>query len=332
MGLRPASWPPAAAASRRRFASAEAAVPEAGADERPKQRWDITEKRWVDIKFEQEDFDRFPLERAAFRADPRLRPDSLPELQGPEQMDWIPALWAMVSVTRLGDFVAQPFTDLCLERVTEGASLMERFDIPVVEDKGIAQPLHSKAVPTEGAYIKLRMQAYWLALHVWLLHSKQYLLQEHEGLFGSMLCALLTRRVFEWQWDRLRMWLYAADVPVMSITGELQDLQEFIFGLCAALDEAFREEAAPGGGGTAAAIALEDSQLPPDGFGLAPRVKYALWANVYSGAIPHDSPCLHELTVYILRQRMAVEALARGSFFMCQFEWADHPLPPSGGS
>jgi len=319
-GAPPATCPSIRPAPRRSFSSSE----------EPQQRRDITEKRWVDIKYSEEDYARFVLERAAFRAEPRLRPETLPVLEGPEQMDWIPAVMATVSCTRLGDFVAQPFTDIVLERAAESPELMELFNIPAVEDKGIAQPLHSKAVPTEGAYIKLRMQAYWLALHVWLLHSKQHLLQEREGLFGSALCALLTRRVFEWQWDRLRMWLYAADVPVMSITGELQDLQEFIFGLCAALDEAFREESVEGIARTAASVALEDSALAPGALGLAPRVKYALWANMYSGAIPHDAPFLYELTVYLLRQRIAIEALPRGSFFMCQFDWADHPpAPPS---
>merc|ERR1712232_858088 len=142
----------------------------------------------------------------------------------------------------------------------------------------------SKAVPSQGAYERLRMQAYWLALHVWLLHRKQYLVQENEGFFGSALCALLTRRLFEWQWDMIRLWLLAADVPIMSISAELQDLQEFIFGLCVALDDTFREEAPRG---SAQALSLTEAQLPEGCFGLAPRVKYVLWASVYSGSVAH---------------------------------------------
>mmetsp|Transcript_33375 Transcript_33375/g.93651 ORF Transcript_33375/g.93651 Transcript_33375/m.93651 type:complete len:175 (+) Transcript_33375:2-526(+) len=170
------------------------------------------------------------------------------------------------------------------------------------------------------------MQAYWLALHVWLLHSKQHLVQRDEGVFGSALCALVTRRLFEWQWSRIRLWLHAADVPIMSITNELQDMQEFIFGLCVALDDAFKEEAASG---TLHALMMDEQEFGDSAIGLAPRVKYALWANVYSGNVPHEAPHLHELTVYLLRQRVMLEALARGSFFMCQFDWAEFPYPRS---
>merc|ERR1712232_1516960 len=129
----------------------------------------------------------------------------------------------------------------------------EHFGIPPLQDIDSIKPgLHNKAVPGAGAYPRLRMQAYWFALHVWLLHSKQYLVQKDEGLYGSALCALITRRLFEWQWNQLRGWMHDVDVPAMSQTVELQDLQEFIFGFCLAMDDAFREEAPDG---TLAAVA-----------------------------------------------------------------------------
>merc|ERR1712222_46507 len=141
--------------------------------------------------------------------------------------------------------------------------------------------------------------------------GKQHMLQEGEGLFGSALCALITRRIFEQQWVQIRVWMYAEDVPVMSLTGEVQDIQEYIFGLCVALDDAFREEAPTG---TASALARREQELAIGRHGVAPRVKYVLWANIYSGAIPHDTPHLYDLTVYLLRQRLALEALPRTAF------------------
>lgn len=276
------------------------------------------------MNYEAADFERFPQEHTIFRNESRLMPSSLPKAPSEEEMDWLPAIKTSISLTRLGDLFIEPFIDLVFDRICQG-ELMESLGIPAIEDKDIAQPLHSKAVPGEGAYLKLRMQVYWLALHVWLLHSKQNLLQRNNRLFDSAVCALLTRRIFEWQWDRIRMLLYAADVPVMSITNELQDLQEFVFGLCQALDHVFEEEAIEG---TAAALALDSVEIPSGCHGLASRTKYALWANVFSGSVPHESPELYELTVYLLRQRIALEATARGSFFMCRFDWSDMPQRP----
>jgi len=237
-------------------------------------------------------------------------------------MDKFTALKGFISCFRLGDLYTQTFQELILDRLTDSAELMDLFKIPVVEDKPVVQPMHSKAVPGEGTYLRVRMQTYWLALHVWLLHTKQHSVQEGAGLFVSALCALLTRRIFEFQWNRVRMLLHAADVPIMSVTNELQDLQEFVFGLCVALDDAFKEEAPDG---CAKAVAAPEDGLGPDRHGLVPRVKYILWANVYSGLVPHDAPELHELTVYVLRQRMALEAMPRDCFLSCRFGWAEHP-------
>merc|ERR1719330_2061165 len=270
--------------------------------------------------YEEADYLRFPTERAAFRADPRLQPDAVASPADAGGMDWSMALRGAISATRLGNCYTDKFEELVWERLAESNDLLELFSIPFFEDKPVVQPIHSKAVPGEGTYIRVRMQSYWLALHVWLLHYKQHAVQESEGIFGSAVCALLTRRLFEFQWDRIRMLLHTADVPIMSVSNELQDLQEFVFGFCVALDDAFREEAPMG---TLAALALDDAELPPEGLGLAPRVKYVLWANVYSGAVAHDAVCLKELTIYLLRQRIAFERLPRDSFLSCRFDWAD---------
>lgn len=242
-------------------------------------------------------------------------------------MDWNMALRGAISATRLGNCYTGDFEELVWERFAESNDLLELFSIPFFEDKAVVQPIHSKAVPGEGTYIRVRMQSYWLALHIWLLHYKQHVIQDSEGLFGSAVCTLLTRKLFEFQWDRIRMLLHAADVPIMSVSNELQDLQEFVFGLCVALDDAFREEAPAG---TAAALALGDAELTEGSLGLAPRVKYILWGNIYSGAVEHDAPCLRELTVYLLRQRIAFEAMSRDAFLSCRFDWADHPVHAGG--
>merc|ERR1712100_85454 len=161
-----------------------------------------------------------------------------------------------------------------------------------------------------NAYAQVRLQAYWLALHVWLIHSKQYILQENEGVFGSALCALITRRLFEWSWNQVRGWLHEADVPVMSLTGEVQDLQEYVFGFCVALDQAFKDEAScEGATCTRTALAKADEELQQGQYGLAPQVKHALWANLYSGAVAQDALQLQELTIYVLRQRVLLESL-----------------------
>lgn len=305
---------------RRQCAAAAAAEAEGG------RRWDITPDRWVQFKYEQEDLDRFPSERGAFRGEPRLKPEGIRDLAADVEMDWNTILQGAISCTRLGDLYTTRFQDLCMDRFAESPELMEHFGIPALEDKEIVYVPHDTSVPQEGDYLELRMQAYWLALHVWLVHSKQHAVQEGEGLFGSALCALITRRLFEFQWDRIRLQLYARKVPVMSITNELQDLQEFVFGLCVALDDIFREEGALGPGGTASALGLGEAELSDGCLGLAPRLKYALWSNVYSGLTPHSAVPLYELTVYLLRQRMLMEALPRGTFFMGHFKWADFPM------
>eukprot|EP00439_Symbiodinium_sp_Y106_P043959 s204_g5.t1 len=87
----------------------------------------------------------------------------------------------------------------------------------------------------------------------------------------------------------------------MSISSELEHFMEFVFGFCAALDEAFVQEA-------------------PEG-----SAKAVLWQNVYFGAVPHDHPELMELTVYVLRQRLALEATSRNNFFAGRMAWADFP-------
>eukprot|EP00927_Polykrikos_kofoidii_P071253 TRINITY_DN67548_c0_g1_i1.p1 TRINITY_DN67548_c0_g1~~TRINITY_DN67548_c0_g1_i1.p1 ORF type:complete len:422 (-),score=48.82 TRINITY_DN67548_c0_g1_i1:353-1558(-) len=293
---------------RRRFCTSE---------EQPRERWDLTGDN-IDFKYTDEDKERFSSEREKFRHDSRLQPDELPVLTGTHDMDVMSTLKYLASVLRLTDLITEPFKDRIIERLTENAPLVEHFGIPQLEDQDSNKGLHNKKVPVAGNYFKVRMQAYWLAMHIWLIHRKQYLVQEGEGVFGSAICAYITRHLFEWQWNQLRGFLHDADVPAMSLTIEVQDLQEYIFGFCLSLDTVFREEAPEG---TASALSVE-GELPTDRFGLAPRVKHALWANVYSGKVPHDDPRVYELTVYILRQRAALETLPRASFFAGQFSWA----------
>jgi len=284
-----------------------------------------------------EDRARFAVERSRFRADPRLqvvRPCDGGGTGGGggagavaadgdrrERLTALEVLRGLASVLRLADLLTDPFKELLIDRLTCQNALMNHFGMPEFEDISAEKPLHSKAVPVEGAYGRLRIHAYWLALHVWLMHSKQHLVQEDEGLFGSALCAFLTRRIFEWQWNQIRGWMHDADVPSMSLTQEVQDLQEYVFGLCVALDQAFKDEV--GGIGTVDAVALKESQLEDGKSGLAPLVKHVLWANVYSGSVPHDANCLYELTVYLIRQRIMLEGLGRATFFGGGFYWAD---------
>ncbi|CAK9021256.1 Copia protein (Gag-int-pol protein) [Cleaved into: Copia VLP protein [Durusdinium trenchii] len=204
------------------------------------------------------------------------------------------------------------FQELIYGRV-EDKDLMGRFGISLLEGKTLEKPLHNtKAVPREGAYFAMLQQTYWLSLHVWLVHSKQHMIQENEGIFGSAICALITRRVFEWAWVIVRLWLKQEDVPAMSIGTELEHFMEYVFGFCAALDEAFLQEASHG---SAEAVQRKDNELEEGQVGLLPCVKQVLWSNVFFGACAHDHLQLEELAVYLIRQRIALEALPRTAFF-----------------
>lgn len=315
----------AAVAARRRCGGV--AAPGGGSESRQYVQqgkdWVTTPERWVEFRFSDNDLARMREERAAFRAEARLTRESLPASEGAETLGALATIRGLSSVVRLTDLVSEPFMNLCVNRLVKNAKLVEHFGIPVLDDTDSEKPLHSKAVPGEGVYTRVRMQAYWLALHVWLIHSKQFLVQENEGLFGSALCALITRRLFEWQWNQFRGWMHDADVPAMSLTSEVQDMQEYIFGLCVALDDAFREEAPDG---TLAACQVAEADLREGRYGLGPSVKHVLWANIYSGSEPRDSKRLYDLTVYLLRQRAALEGVPRGAFFAGEFEWADYKL------
>lgn len=276
----------------------------------------------IDHKFSEQDLERFAVERSVFRADPRLHealPRSTPS-ETPMDLDWHSTLIGTLGILRLGDYFTEPFRDLVVERLTEQGDLMEHFQIPRLLDQDANKPLHSQAVPTEGMYARVRLQVYWLALHIWLVHSKQYAVQETEGIFGSALCALITRRLFEWSWNQVRGWLHEADVPVMSLTDEVQDMQEYVFGFCLALDQAFKDEAPSG---TASALSLDESSLEEGRHGIAPLVKHVLWANVYSGVCSKDASHLDELTTYVLQQRALLESMDRGDYFCCRWTWAE---------
>eukprot|EP00929_Paragymnodinium_shiwhaense_P106357 TRINITY_DN7163_c0_g2_i1.p1 TRINITY_DN7163_c0_g2~~TRINITY_DN7163_c0_g2_i1.p1 ORF type:complete len:369 (-),score=87.58 TRINITY_DN7163_c0_g2_i1:51-1157(-) len=307
----------------------------ATASDKQREYWDIDgtlSDAKVKFKFTEEDLARFQKERQEFRDDPRLQPDALPRFEGAEEeLDALFKLKGLAGALRLGDLVTPPLKELLEERCDPSqAALMRHFELPPFEHElgyALGKPLHNHAIPKDGAYFRVRLQAYWISLHIWFLHSKQYMVQENEGLFGSAICALITRKLFEWQWDNMRLVFQNEDVPVMSIKDELQDLQEYIFGFCVAIDDAFKDEV-PKGQGTAQAATLAEAALPEGCHGLGPRVKHVLWANVYSGGVPHDSPCIHELTVYVLRQRAFVESLTRSAFFKAQFNWAELS-PPS---
>lgn len=294
--------------------------------------WEITEEKWCKYNFTDADVERFRRERDVFRRDPRLDPATLPGRDTEPPGSWISkdprsAFQGFISVIRLSDLFTGELKEMLVNRLAEHPELMEHFGIPPLEDVDSVKPLHSKAVPTQGAYLKVRMQVYWLALHVWFLHAKQYIVQDGEGVLGSLLCGLTTTRLFSWQWNQVRGWMHDADVPAMSLSGELRDMQEYVFGFCVALDDAFKEEAPDG---TRAALALPEESLGQGSHGLAPRVKHALWANVYSGLVPHDHPGLYELTAYTLQQRAALEAVPRGAFFARTFDWADFHFPSAG--
>lgn len=262
----------------------------------------------IDHKFSKDDLDRFGQERKLFRTEPRLAPDTILTPAGNHEMDWLLILKGFVSVTRVGDLLTDSFTTLLYERLSEDA-LMQSVGVPPMLDA--ARGIASKQ------YEDFRMQMYWFALHVWLIHSKQHMIQDGEGLFVSAMCAVLTRRLFEWQWKLVRMWIHDTGVPAMSVTDELTDLQEYVFGLCVTLDQAWKDEAASG---TETALRCTDGELQGQ-CGLVPLVKHVLWANVYSGTVEHDSTALHELVVYLIRQRVMLERLPRGAFFAGDFTW-----------
>jgi len=258
-----------------------------------------------------------------FRADPRLQMNAVPAQGEGDELDLMTKLrGAFSSVRVLGDNYSTLFVDLLFQRFAGKTDFLEQFDIPIFEDKNVMQVSHSKVMPVDGAYDRVKRQTYWLALHVWLMHAKQNEIQEGQGILISAMCALLTRRIFEYHWNWVRGLIQAADVPIMSVQDELEDLQTYTFGFCVALDEIFRDEAPRG---TEAALAMEDHELPGGCHGIGPRVKYALYANVFSGGIDHDSKELYELTVYFLRQRIMMEKLNNNAFLARRWEWVDHP-------
>jgi len=111
----------------------------------------------------------------------------------------------------------------------------------------------------------------------------------------------------------------------MNVQSEMEHFMEYVFGFCNALDEAWKQEAP---NGTAAALALREEDLPEGCVGLVPLVKHVLWSNVYGGSIPHDSQKLHELAVYLVRQKLALDAFPRNSFLMFkELAWSDFPEP-----
>lgn len=290
-------------------------------------RWDFVKcqpvfDKYIKFNFTEEDKKRFVGERAKFREDGRLL-NVPPPTETAGEMDWEETYKALITIARLDDRISGGFQTQIYSRLEE-KDLMARFGISLLEGKTLEKPLHNtKAVPREGAYFNMLQQTYWLALHVWLVHSKQHMIQENEGLFGSAICALITRRVFEWSWLIVRLWLKQEDVPAMSIGTELEHFMEYVFGFCAALDEAFLQEAPEG---SAKAVRVQDNELQEGQVGLVPCVREVLWTNVFFGACARDHQQLEELAVYLIRQRIALEALPRTAFLTGRMTWADFPL------
>jgi len=311
----------ASASSSSREAGSTGFVP-AGFDWRKLQP---TFDRYVEFCFQPEDLERFHRERELFRADPRLDPRSIRVPEDPGEMDWPSTFNALISILQADDRVTGPFAAFIHPRL-EDKELMARFGISLLEGKTLEKPLHNtKSMPRPGSYHKILQQTYWLSLHTWLVHAKQHDIQETESVFGSAVCSMITRRTFEWSWIILRLWLMTEDVPSMNVQSEMEHFMEYVFGLCNALDEAWKQEAP---NGTAAALALREEDLPEGCIGLVPLVKHVLWSNIYNGSIPHDSQKLHELAVYLVRQRLALDAFPRNSFLMAkELAWADFPEP-----
>lgn len=246
-----------------------------------------------------------------FQSDPRLASVQAPVKEGTGPVG---TLQQLVTVLRIHDFVTPQIEVLLEDRQFDNNHLMERFHIPPHENFDFQKSLHWKTQPKNTAYATIKLQSYWLTLHTWLLHSKQMEVQDKgPGLLGVASGGLIEKRMFDWSWSQVQFWMHCADVPGMSLKMEVSDMQFHMFNFCDALDKAFAEDAPEG---VSRALAAANSPL-------GPRVIDVLVENVYSGAAKKDADFVYDLAVYVLRQRIALEAVPTDAFLSCGFSWAD---------
>lgn len=216
---------------------------------------------------------------------------------------------------KLSDYLENMMED----RLFDNNALMMKLRIPVFEKEDLNfqdKPLHWSTAPKDTAYADIKRQTYWATLHAWLLHCKSKDVIAKSGPLGMGLGVLMTKSVFNWQWDQVRFWMHCANVPGMSLKAELEHFQGFMFDFCTQLDDIWEEEAPDG---TAEALASGSSSS------LGPRLQQALSESVYEfhNVVEGDDDFIYDMAVYLLRQRLALEALSSEAFLSAGFGWAD---------
>jgi len=249
-----------------------------------------------------------------FAAEPRLQ-----GVKPAEQEIAVSTLKQLLFVLRVSEKLSDYLENLMEDRIFENNALMEQLRIPIFQEGQLEfgnKPLHWSTAPRETAYAEIKRQTYWATLHAWLLHCKSKDVIASSGALGTAAGVLMTKSVFTWQWDQIRFWMHCADVPGMSLKAELEHFQGFMFDFCTKLDDIWEEEAPDG---TAKALA------PGSGSSLGPRLQTALRENVYefNQIAEGDDDFIYDMTVYLLRQKIALEALSPEAFLGCGFGWAD---------
>jgi len=252
--------------------------------------------------------------QSRFDVDPRLQ-----GVEASQQEAAVSTLNQLLFVLRVSEKLQDYLESLMEDRLFDNNALMEHLRIPIFAEGQLEfgnKPLHWKTMPKATAYIEIKRQTYWATLHAWLLHCKSKDAIASSGPMGTATGVLMTKSVFNWQWDQVRFWMYCADVPGMSLKAELEHFQGFMFDFCTKLDDIWEEEAPEG---TAKALA------PGSGSSLGPRLQKALKENIYefNQVAGGEDDFIYELTVYLLRQKLALEALPAEAFLGCGFGWAD---------
>jgi len=196
----------------------------------------------------------------------KRHPDPLEELPvwHPERI-----VQTVTQTGRKRQLAVSRFADLMLERLDDD-ELCKTFNI----DRGFNK------------------RAYFMILHLWLLHQRLIL----EGPNAKS----LDTDLFSTAWDILKQWMMLKKVPEYRFGAELRNVQEHMLGCCVALDNA-----------------LERPDILPA------RLQQTLWANVYSGEGKKDAEVLTHLTKYLLRQLGLMLQLDAEVFLNADFVWAD---------
>eukprot|EP00746_Dinoflagellata_sp_MGD_P003036 gnl/MRDRNA2_/MRDRNA2_105926_c0_seq1.p1 gnl/MRDRNA2_/MRDRNA2_105926_c0~~gnl/MRDRNA2_/MRDRNA2_105926_c0_seq1.p1 ORF type:complete len:306 (+),score=58.00 gnl/MRDRNA2_/MRDRNA2_105926_c0_seq1:87-1004(+) len=249
-----------------------------------------------------------------FEAEPRLQGVEAAELEAT-----VGTLNQLLFMMRLSEKLSDYLENMMENRLFESEGLMRKLRIPVFEEGQLKfddKPLHWSTAPRDTAYAEIKRQTYWATLHAWLLHCKCKDVIAKSGALGMGLGMLMTKSVFTWQWDQVRFWMHCANVPGMSLKSELEHFQGFMFDFCTKLDDIWEQEAPEG---TAAALA------PGSGSSLGVRLQAALRENVYefNQVVEEDDDFVYDMTVYLLRQKLALEALPSEAFLSGGFGWAD---------